>query len=243
MTPHQTLADAIQEIKLGASQKVMDTIEDAPQDALGHLRDATRAMFAELTTSDKLRLLAGAGDIGDLGVDLRGFDSYGDIAEMADVMFAACVEYQLTSTRNGIAAAAFAVGFLPAALELLETAEAAAGTKWVPLEKVEAVRSAYDKLASAEGTKEDLETLVGGVYLFARLMESPKDKVLHRRHNTDMETMRKVTSAVKFYRDMLGPGWPLAPEALDLLASRQRNMPIIEAENARKRASRAALGR
>jgi hypothetical protein len=58
-----------------------------------------------------------------------------------------------------------------------------------------------------------------------------------------METMRNVTSAVKSYRDMLGAGWPLAPQALELIASRQRNMPIIEAENERRRARLAKLGR
>lgn len=242
MTPHQTLADAIKEIQHVASQKVLDTIEDTPHAALAHLRDAERAMFEGLTTSDKLRLLASAGDIGEICVGLSGFDGSGDIAEVTDAMFGACVEHQLASTRNGFAVAAFAVGFLPAVLELLEVAELAAGTKWVPLEKVEAIRAAYDRLTASEGTRADLETLVGGVYLFDRLMASPKDKVLHSRHNTDVETMRRVVAPVKFYRDMLGPGWPLAPEALEMIASRQRNMPIIEAENERRRARLARLG-
>jgi hypothetical protein len=242
MTPQQTLADAIADIRTSASQKVMDTMEDSPLSALGYLKDAQRAMFEGLTTTDKLRLLAGAGDIGDIGVDLRGFDSYGDIAEMADVMFAACVEHHLSPTRNGIAVAAFAVGFLPASLELIEVAEAAAGTKWVPLEKVQAVRDAYDRLAASEGSERDLNVVMDSVYLFDGLMQSPKDKVLHRRHNTDIDTMRNVTSAVAAYRDMLDPNLQLTLSVLEMISIRQRNLPIIEAENERRRASRAKLG-
>lgn len=245
MTPSQTFKEAISEIKHRAGQLIIDTMEDSPKDALGHVNAAVTQVFGELNVNEKLRLMAQIENVGEIEMDFRSFDTYGDgdVAETVGYMFSACVDHHLDDFRNGMATATFAVGFLPAALVLVELAERSGGSKWVPAERIEVVRSAYDRLAASEGTADDLNELIGGVHLFDGLMRTPKDRVLHNRHNTSMEEMSAVVKEVKFYRDLLGPGRPLQEEALKTLASRQRNLPIIEAEREHLKAARARLRR
>jgi hypothetical protein len=243
VTTHQNFKDAITAIKNQAAQAVIDTIEDSPKAALGHINEATTQVFGEMTANDKLRLMAQIENVGELGMDFRYFDEYGDFEDAIDAMFNRCVDHHLDDFRSGIASSAFAVGFLPAALALVELAEGSGGSKWIRAEHIEAARAAYDHLAASEGHVNDLDAVFDGIYLFDRLMSSPKDRVLHGRHNTTMDEMRTVVREVKFYRDLLGPGRSLAPGALETLATRQRNLPIIEAEHARLKAARARLGR
>lgn len=245
MTPNQTFKEAISEIKHRAGQVIIDTMEDSPKDALGHVNAAVTQVFGELSVNEKLRLMAQIENVGEIEMDFRSFDTYGDgdVSETVGYMFSACVDHHLDDFRNGMATSTFAVGFLPAALALVELAERSGGSKWIPVSQIETVRSAYDRLAASEGTADDLKELMSGIYLFDKLMSSPKDRVLHNRHNTSMDEMSAVVKEVKFYRDLLGPGWPLAPQALEILSSRQRNLPIIEAEREHLRAARARLGR
>lgn len=239
MTTRQTFQDAISDIKIQAAQKIMDTIEDAPQAALGHIKETSDRVFGILSTSEKLQLVAQIEDAGGIYVDLSGFDDAADIAELVDLMFGRCVEHHLQPFRASIASTAFAVGFLPAAERMIEVAERSAGSKWMPKDQVEAMRAAHDRLSAAEGTSEDLEAVIDGVELFRQLMRSPKDKVLHQRHSTDIEEMRKITAEVTSYGDLLGHRfqgtWRHAPQALDIMKARQPNLPIIEAENERRR--------
>lgn len=239
MTIRQTFQDAIADIKIQAAQAIMDSIEDAPQAALGHIKETTDRVFGLLSTSEKLQLVAQIKDAAGIDVSLRGFDDAADIAELADLMFWRSVEHHLEPFRASIASTAFAVGFLPAAERMIEVAERSAGSKWMPKDKVEAMRAAHDRLSAAEGTSDDLEAVIDGVELFRALMRSPKDKVLHQRHSTDIEEMRKITAEVKYYHGLLGHrfsgSWQHAPQALDIMKARQPNLPIIQAENERRR--------
>ncbi|MBY3151300.1 hypothetical protein HFO56_02725 [Rhizobium laguerreae] len=243
MTIRQTFVDSIAAIKTQAAQIIMDTIEDAPQAALGHIKETTDRVFGVLSTSEKLHLVAEIKDAGGIDVNLRVFDDSADIAELADLMLGRCVEHHLEAFRDSIACSAFAVGFLPAADRMIEVAERSAGSKWMPKDRVEAMRAAHERLAGAEGTSEDLSAVIHGVNLFRALMRSPKDKVLHQRHNTNMEEMKKITAEVNYYRDLLGYSlhgtWQHAPQALEAINDRQPNLPLIQAETERKRLARS----
>jgi hypothetical protein len=246
MPIRQSFKDSMSDIRVQAAQIIMDTIEDAPQAALGHIKETTDRVFGVLSTSEKLQLVAQIEDAGGLEIGLRGFDDVADIAELAAVMFRECVEHHLAPFSANIASTAFAVGFLPAADRMIEVAERSAGSKWMPKDRVDAMRSAYDRLAAAEGTGEDLDTIIYGIELFRSLMRSPKDRVLHQRHGTDMEEMRKITAEVNYYHGLLGhrvSGGSLqhGPMALGIMKDRQRNLPIIEAENERRRQRSARL--
>lgn len=243
MTPNQTFKEAISEIKHRAAQTIIDTMEDSPKDALGYVDAVRGQVFGEMTVNEKLRVLSQIDNVGDIEMSFRFFDTYGDVAEVIDSMFSACVDHHLYDFRSGVATSAFAIGFLPAALAMVELAERSGGSKWIPADQIEVVRSAYDRLAASEGSLADLDDLIGGVYLFEKLMRSPKDRVLHNRHNTTMDEMTAVVTEVKFYRNLLGEGRPLAENALETLTSRQRNLPIIRAEHEHLKAARARLGR
>ncbi|MDW9481389.1 hypothetical protein GOB57_22335 [Sinorhizobium meliloti] len=243
MTHQQTFEEAISAIKHQATQFVLDTIEDNPTAVLGYLKETVDQVFGTLTTNQKFAFMAQVTDTDEIGMNTRYLGEPGDIAQVAEAVFSSCLEHYLAPLRESFAGAVFAVGFLPAASAMIEVAERSGGSKWLPADQVEAIRAAYDRLAASEGGADDLKAVIGGLRLFETLMDSPNDRVLHNRHNTTMEEMTKVTAEVKYYRDLLGPGWPLAPKALELVASRQRNLPIIEAENERKRAVRARLNR
>jgi hypothetical protein len=47
--------------------------------------------------------------------------------------------------------------------------------------------------------------------------QHPNDKVLHRRPHTNIATMKEVAEVVKYYRDLLGLGLPLASSTLEVL--------------------------
>lgn len=236
--PNRSFMDGITEIKHAAVQLALDTVEDNPSAVVGIVEQVTNGVFGSLTANDKFRLISEVKGVGGIGA-YTGYVDVEDISSLADIAFEACLHYHLRGTKESIVAAAFAVGFLPVTLEAIEIAELSGGTKWIPSEKVQKVRRAYDALASSEGTLADLEDALEATHLFDKLLEHLEDKVLHQRHHTDRETMSRITKSLKFYRDLLGTERQVAPEALSILSARQRNLPIIEAERERVLARRA----
>lgn len=235
--PNRSFMDGITEIKHAAVQLALDTVEDNPSAVIGIVAQVTNGVFGNLTTNDKFRLMSEVKDVAGIGA-CTGYVDVEDISSLADIAFEACLDHHLRGTEESIMAAAFAVGFLPAALEAIEIVEMSGETKWMPNEKVQKVRRAYEALASSEGTLADLEDALEAAHLFDKLLEHPKDKVLHQRHHTDSESMGRITRSLKFYRDLLGTERQVAPEALSILSARQRNLPIIEAERERALARR-----
>lgn len=246
MGKYQNLSEIVADIRTAAGQKVMDTIEDKPAGSLAIFEAEKAGAVAALSTVDKLHLMSREIDPLDHDVNICEFDGgSATIAELADAMFDRLLEIRLDVDKKAVAAASFAVGFLPVAHELVALCEGSGGSKWIPSEDIEEARTAYESLSKGEGSERDVEAILGLVPLVRSIMSYKNDKTLHRRHNTDLETMATVVRPVEFYRDLLTVGEnssvPLAASALEILSKRQANIEIIQAENARRKAIRSRM--
>lgn len=196
---------------------------------------------------EKLHLMSREIDPLDHDVSLCEFEGgSATITELTDAMFDRLLEIRFDVDKKAVAAASFAVGFLPVAHELVSLCEGSGGSKWIPFEDIEEARTAYESLSKGEGSERDLEAILGLVPLVRSIMSYKNDKTLHRRHNTDLETMAAVVRPVEFYRDLLSVGEttaskPLAESALEILSKRQANIEIIRTENERRKAIRARM--
>ncbi|MBY3151318.1 hypothetical protein HFO56_02815 [Rhizobium laguerreae] len=208
----QQLANEAREL-VATDHKTAATLVDIAVDKLA----------ASYSTAEKLTLLAGVREIDELEVEIAARASVRKMSDLVTGMFKSCVEQRLAMVRSAIDVAIFCEGVLPAADAFIEVAERATFSDfWLPERKVVRMREVYHRLAAGEGGKEELDTLLTGAAIFNKILGAESVRQIHHEHGLDAVEVGRVSKDLKFYRDLLGPGWPLLPTALDQLNDARR---------------------
>jgi hypothetical protein len=161
------------------------------------------------STAQKLTILAGVRDIDELEVEIAALASVRKMTDVVTQMLRTCIKQRLDMVASAINVAVFAEGVLRAADAFIKVAEAATHSeRWLPEDKVAAMREAHDHLDAGEGSIDDLRTILTGAALF---------------NGSKLHEERQVAKQLKFYRDLLKPGWPLLATAFDQLNDQRRH--------------------
>ncbi|MCS4089415.1 hypothetical protein [Rhizobium sp. BK176] len=171
------------------------------------------------STAQKLTILAGVRDIDELEVEIAALAPVRKMSEVATVMLKSCIAERLGMVTAAIDIAVFGNGVLRAAESFLKVAEA---QHWVSKDEVVSMRDAYERLYAGEGSEDDLRTLLKGAAIFNKLFGAERPRERGNQLAPELSEMRQVANELKFYRDLLRPGWPLLASAYEQLNDQQR---------------------
>jgi hypothetical protein len=188
-------------------------------------------IVASYSTEQKLMILAGVRGISVLEVQADAFAHVRTMSETSTVMLKSCVKHRLEMVESAINIAVFGEGVLQAADAFLKVAETAEySERWLSENTVIAMREAHDRLYAGEGTKDDLRTLLVGATLFDKIINTDRQSQLCVEHKLDSLSVGEVGKELKFYQNLLKPGWPLLDDAFDRLIEQQQRDVGITAE-------------
>lgn len=172
-------------------------------------------------TAQKLTILAGVRDIDELDMDSNAF-AVRKVSQAATMMLKSCIAQRLDMVASAINVAVFGQGVLPAADTFIKLAEAATcSERWLPEDEVVLMRATYDRLYSGEGDKDDLIALLAGAALFDKIIDDKRRLELCDQHGLEFHDIKQAAKELKFYRNLLRPGWPLIATAFDQLNDQQ----------------------
>jgi hypothetical protein len=169
-------------------------------------------------TAQKLTILAGVRNIDELELETAALAPVRKMSDAATQMLKTCIKQRLDMVSSAIAVAVFGDGVLRAADAFLKVAET---QHWVSKGEVVSMRDAYEHLYAGEGSEDDLRTLLRGAALFNKLFGAERHRE-RGKHGLELNEMSQVAKELKFYRDLLKPGWPLLATAFDQLNDQQR---------------------
>jgi DNA-directed RNA polymerase subunit K/omega len=198
-------------------------VDTDPKTAAKLVEIAIEKIADSYTTAQKLTILAGVRDIDDHDVGNAALSPVRKMSEAATVMLKSCIRERLGMMASAINIAVFGRGVLRAADAFIKVAEAAKHSEnWLPGNKVVAIRDAYGRLYAGEGNQDDLRTVLNGAALFKRITDNDRSGKLYTEHRLEPQSINEVAKELKFYRDLLRPGWPLLEQAFDQLIDEQR---------------------
>lgn len=181
-------------------------------------------VFGEPSTREALVIMSSISNVDEYLIDTRGFDTENEVSMILKACLDTLVDQRLSVLKNGVAAISFAAGFAPVAEKLVALAEHAIETfpssKWVDGQVVVEARTALERVLDKNGSEADLETVLRSTEILRVLLMAPKDKVAWQRHGLDYDAVLDATRALKPYKDMLGLGWNILPDALTAISNR-----------------------
>lgn len=201
-----------------------DEIEADPINGPTIVDKAVKETFGELSTRDRLAILASIEDLDDVWIDTRPIEGEAQVSHVVSRCLNAMIEFRLGGLRKQVYAVSFAAGFPATADELVSLAERAVetypATKIFSQEAVVEAREILDRLVTKSATAQDIRDLASFPMLFHHLLKSPKDNATHQRHGMDYETISDVTGRYKRFVELLGYAQMDAEIALTAISNR-----------------------